>query len=218
MLMSDFQHDFVRACKAPLAELDPARLDDLFAEMVAEGRETLARERVEPEAIEEHAALDLRYVGQWHELTVPAELPIDPGRVAESFHRQHDLLFGYASPEMPIDVLAARVSSRGRTLKPAAGELAGGTTDPEAARTGFRQVWAAGERRLVETPVYDGRSLGAGTELAGPAIVELQGTTIVVPGGCGLLVDRFGAFLLHTSARGRDLAAGLVPSTSSLAR
>ena len=218
MLMSDFKHDFVRACKAPLAELKPERLNSLIAEMIAEGRQTLGRERVATDAIEERAALDLRYVGQWHELTVPVEVPVDLERVARDFHRQHDLLFGYSSPEMPIDVLAARVTSGGKTAKPAALELAGGGAGPEAARTGARPVWAPVERRLVETPVYDGSSLGTGAELTGPAVVELENTTIIVPGGCGLAVDRFGAFVLHTSERGRELASRLAPETSSLAR
>jgi N-methylhydantoinase A len=218
MLMSDFKHDFVRACKAPLAELEPDRLNSLIADMVAEGRETLARERVAADAAEERAALDLRYVGQWHELTVAVEVPVDRDRVAGDFHREHDRLFGYASPEMPIDVLAARVTSVGRTVKPRVRELAGGSADPEAARTGVRPVWSPAERQLVETAVYDGSSLATGAELTGPAVVELESTTVVVPGGCGLVVDRLGAFVLHTGERGRELARRLAPETPSLAR
>jgi N-methylhydantoinase A len=79
-------------------------------------------------------------------------------------------------------------------------------------------VWSPAERQLVETAVYDGSSLATGAELTGPAVVELESTTVVVPGGCGLVVDRLGAFVLHTGERGRELARRLAPETPSLAR
>ena len=45
------------------------------------------------EAVELRAALDLRYIGQWHELTVPVELPLDvDGRREAAFHAEHDRL------------------------------------------------------------------------------------------------------------------------------
>ena len=206
MLMSDFKHDFVRAYKTPLDGADIPRLAGLVAEMEQQGRATLARERVGQEAIETRAALDLRYVGQWHELTIAVdELAVGP--IAASFHAQHDLLFGYSSPEMRVEVLAARVTTVGATRKPeqqlfhveAAGE----------ARIGSRPVWSLTLRRLVETPVFDGRRLGPGVALTGPAIVELANTTIVVPDGFDLVLDRFGSFVLHTGERGRELATSL---------
>ena len=71
-------------------------------------------------------------------------------------------------------------------------------------------MWSPPQRRLVNTPVYDGRALGSGLALVGPAIVELANTTIVVLDGFDLLIDRFGAFVLHAGERGRELAAELV--------
>ena len=120
MLMSDFKHDYVRAYKAPLAAADPVRLRALFEEMSAAGRDTLSREGVTGEAVELRAALDLRYIGQWHELTVAVDLPLDVDAAEAAFHAEHDRLFGHASPGAPVEVLAARLSAVGRTQKPAA--------------------------------------------------------------------------------------------------
>ena len=44
---------------------------------------------------------------------------------------------------------------------------------------------------MVETPIYDGLSLPAGTELAGPAVIEHPGTTIVVLTGQTARIDNF---------------------------
>ena len=81
MLMSDFKHDFVRAYKAPLAGVDDGAPAGLLAEMEAEGRaRARARAASARPASSMRTALDLRYVGQWHELTVPIDEHATPPR------------------------------------------------------------------------------------------------------------------------------------------
>jgi N-methylhydantoinase A len=208
MLMSDFKHDFVRAYKATIETADLARIGELLAEMEAQGRKILAGERVEPGQIVVQAALDLRYVGQWHELTLPVD-ELDAGKIASAFHAQHDLLFGYSTGEMPVEVLSCRVTTTGITAKPNQAVLVEAGAGAEAAQVGERPVWSPLERRLVDTPVFDGTALGAGASLPGPAIVELANTTIVVLDGFELLVDRYGSFVLYAGERGRERSAAL---------
>jgi N-methylhydantoinase A len=207
MLISDFKHDYVRAYKTPLAGAAPGQLRARFDEMSAAGRDTLCREGVTGEAAELRAALDLRYIGQWHELTVPVDLPLDVDAADAAFHAEHDRLFGHASPGAPVEVLAVRLSALGRTEKP---EIVSGPDDVEAdARCGERPVWDPVERALEPTPVWDGRKLPVASTLAGPAIVELASTTIVVPRGFTLDVDAYGAFAVHSGDRGAESARRL---------
>ena len=110
---------------------------------------------------------------------------------------------------MPVEVLACRVTTTGTTQKPGHGALVEAGADAEAAQIGERPVWSPLERRPAPTPVYDGRVLGAGAALSGPAIVELANTTIVVLDGFELLVDRFGSFVLYAGERGRERSAAL---------
>jgi N-methylhydantoinase A len=207
MLISDFKHDYVRAYKAPLADADPARLRTLFDEMSVAGTDTLSREGVPAEAGELRAALDLRYIGQWHELTVDVELPLDSAVAVAAFEAQHDRVFGHASPGAPVEVLALRLTAVGRTEKPEAG---GGPDGPDAeSRRGERPVWDAEERALAPTPVWDGRRLAVSSSRDGPAIVELSSTTIVVPRGFTVDVDAYGGFVVHSGERGAEFVRGL---------
>ena len=77
--------------------------------LAADGRDTLHGEGVGDEAISFQASLDLRYVGQWHELQVPLDWAPGgtPGldAMAERFHAVHDRMFGYASPSSAIECL-----------------------------------------------------------------------------------------------------------------
>jgi N-methylhydantoinase A len=186
-----------------------SRIAQLLAEMEAQGRQILGSEKVDPADIEVHTALDLRYVGQWHELTLQLD-ELDPERIAQAFNAEHDLLFGYSTADMPVEVLACRVTTTGTTRKPEHGLHAEAGADAEAAQIGERPVWSPVERRKIATPVYDGRALPAVAALSGPAIVELANTTIVVLDGFELLVDRFGSFVLYAGERGRERSAALV--------
>ena len=214
MLMCDFQHDAVRALKAPLADLDAAEVGRTLEELAAGGRETLHGEGVADEAISFAASLDLRYAGQWHELEV--QLPWAPGgspdlgAMIAAFNAEHDRTFGYSSPEGTIECLALRLSARRRDgeARPRRDGRDGLRRRPT--RSSNRPTWSARSRAMVDTPVYDGHGLSAGFEASGPAIVELATTTIVVPEGFDLLVDRRGSFVLAAGERGRKLADDLL--------
>ena len=115
---------------------------------------------------------------------------------------------------MPVEALAVRVSALGLTTKPALGARSrGGPRGLGAAAAAPGLV--AGQRGLRETPVYDGPALGPGSAVAGPAVVELANTTIVVLDGFDLSVDRFGAFVLASGERGRELASRLAGAAAA---
>ena len=86
----------------------------------------------------------------------------------------------------------------------------GGLDGPAGdARRGERPVWDPAARALEPTPVWDGEKLVVASTLAGPAIVELASTTIVVPRGFTLDVDAYGGFAIHSGERGAESARPL---------
>ena len=124
-----------------------------------------------------------------------------------AFHLEHDRHFGHASPGAPVEVLAVRLGAVGRTAKP---DMARRPAGREAdARRGERLAWDPAERALALTPVWDGTQLEVSCALAGPAIVTLESTTIVVQRGFTLDVDAYGAFAIHTAEPGAEPARRL---------
>jgi N-methylhydantoinase A/oxoprolinase/acetone carboxylase beta subunit len=47
-----------------------------------------------------------------------------------------------------------------------------------------------------DTPVYDRARLGAGVSLRGPAVIEERESTLVLPPGAHLTIDRSGTALV----------------------
>jgi N-methylhydantoinase A len=198
LVRSDLRHDLVRTHVVAFDRADRGRLAALAAGLVAEGRAALAAEGVAAGAVRIALTCDARYVGQYHEIEVPwlaeeAEAG-DLRGVAKRFHEAHDRLYGYSLPETALELVNVRAVATGVTAPPPLPEVPPGPAPAPRCR---RPVWSAGDAAFVDTPVYDGEQLGAGGRLAGPAVVELPATSVVVPRGWRLEVDRHGSFLVE---------------------
>jgi len=206
MLFSDLKHDYVRTYICPFAEVDLARLRELVGEMREEGEAELRREGVAPDAIRHEVALDLRYVKQYHEVTLPvAPAAIEAGDVAAitaAFHAEHDRLYGYelSKEGTDLELINVRVRPVGRAEKPRLPELESGGTDPDSARKGVRRAYLPERMTFADVPVYDGHRLRAGNVVEGPALVERTDTTIFVTSGFVAGIDVHGSCRLERRA------------------
>jgi N-methylhydantoinase A len=152
----------------------------------------MRHEGVAEDAIEFERRLDLRYVGQSYELTVPAG-----GALAQRFHAEHDRVYGFSAESEPIECVSLRLTTIGRIAKPPPRALARGGV-PEA--TSRRDVYFAEAGGYGDCPIYDRYALGAGAHLAGPAVVEEFDSTTVVHPGYGLRVDEHGNLIIEREA------------------
>jgi N-methylhydantoinase A len=202
MLRTDLKHDYVRSYAQTLPQRKNSRVRALLAGMEREGRATLKAEGIAPGAQRLRYSLDLRYLGQYHEVNVDVAPRMlkdsDWDAVRDLFHRRHDALYGYALREegTPVQLLNLRLTAIGVTRKPALEREPRRAASCARALKGRRNVYAG--NRFASVPVYDGERLGHGNRLAGPAIIESVNTTIVVPRGWSARYDGLGNCLLET--------------------
>ena len=83
-LVAPIAFDFVRSWRTPLAALDWPRANQLLAAMQDEGRALLMASGVPNNLITHRRAVDMRYVGQGHEIRVP--LPVGVLDAAHDLH------------------------------------------------------------------------------------------------------------------------------------
>lgn len=217
MLESDLKHDYVRTtlapalCSgasagvwAPLAALDLAELNRVLDEMEAEARRTLAAEGIPPERVAVERGLDLRYLGQHHEVpvTIPAGAitPETLPEIARRFHEAHQRLFLYSEPDSPLESINVRLTATGAIPKTPLASWPAGGPDASPALKGTRQAYFGDAGGWVETPIYDGDRLRAGNQIAGPAIIEEVTTTIVICPHDLAEIDRLGNVVIKTSS------------------
>jgi len=203
MLHSDLRHDFVRSYVSRLGDIGQDRLQGLLQEMMGEGDEQLRAEGVSEERIERQVFFDLRYVKQYHEVTVP--VPAEAlGRgnldaVREIFHREHDRLYGYElrTEGTELELINLRVRVTGITDKPALPVLKAGGADASSASKGTRRAFLPESEEFGQVPVYDGHELRPGNAFAGPALIERIDTTIFVSESFGAEIDAHGSCVLQ---------------------
>jgi len=205
MLMSDLQHDFAHSYVTPLISLDTARLNGLVQDMIARGEEQLSHEGVHEERRVHQVFLDLRYLKQYHEVTVAVPLEeIESGDVKSfgaAFQSEHNRLYGYdlIAEGTGLELINVRVRSLGMTDKPRLEELVEGGTDPGGALRGRRRAFVPEREEFTEIPVYDGHLLRAGNRIDGPALIERITTTIFITSTYTARIDSLGSMVVERS-------------------
>jgi len=139
-----------------------------------------------------HRLADGRFLGQGFDLVV--DLPDGPyddsdacrQRLTAAFETAYREKFTLTPPDVPVEFINIRVAVRA----PVAGEsvagaaLTGRAGARESAVKGVRPAYFPEPRGFAETTVYDRGRLQPGDEIRGPAVLEEEGSTLVIgPGG-----------------------------------
>lgn len=187
MLAADILKDYVQTIMVP-AEEASGKVEPVFAELEARGRDDLRREGVDLGRTVIERYLDLRYVGQSYELVVP--YAGDLSAAIDGFHAAHDRRFGYSDPGEHVQVVNVRLKARGLADKPQIerGEIDSNATVEPAERRAV-VFGSDGSATTHDTPIFDRATLSPGSVVYGPAIVTQYDTTTVLPPGWRLSVD-----------------------------
>ena len=180
LLLSDVRKDYSNTLLGT-GKLTRTKIRKCFADLHRLGVGDLAREGFKRSRITTLDFLDVRYVGQSYELTIPYS-----GAWLEGFHRAHEQRYGHSNPDSPVEVVSVRSTLLGRTGKPRLRRAIKKASRPKAVETG--KVWF--DDRWERTPVYDRMDLGFGNVIRGPAVIGEYSSTTLVPPRFRCEVDR----------------------------
>ena len=205
LLVADVRSDFsltrIFSLDADAAPETAGAINAAFQEVARDAVGWFDREGVAPDDRAFERTIDMRYLGQSHELTVRAQAEdfadADLEGLTAAFRQEHERVYGYA-PEAPVQLVTFRVTALAKIAAPAAigGDAAEAGLDvrPE----GTRRTWFQESGGFVDCPIYDRRRLASGATIEGPAILEqMDSTTVVLPrqkataDQNGLLILRF---------------------------
>ena len=229
LLAAPIEHEISTAYAAPLAGLDMGPVRRIVADLDAAGRRLMEREGLGPDEVDVLHFADVCHVGQGYHLEVPFEPGADDAldRLYAEFLTAHERVHGHAV-EAPARFVNVRAVHRQRMAESSSTTSESGGDDPTrgagpdsdanagtadwgssrvADRTGsLRVVRFPDERAPIESRIVARDSLQPGDEIAGPAIVEQDDTTTLVPPGWLAISGAGGIMTLTpaTSSRTRD--------------
>ncbi len=187
----------IRLDRGSVAELEAA-----FRRLEEDAVAVLADTGIKLDTVSTRRLADGRFLGQGFDLVV--QLPDGPyddsnagrRRLRSAFETAYREKFALTPPDVPIEFINIRVAVRAPiagsdvALRGRAAGAAGGTIK------GVRPAWFPERGGFTETTVYDRYRLGAGDELAGPAVVEEAGSTLVIPAGATARVAPSGNIIM----------------------
>jgi 5-oxoprolinase (ATP-hydrolysing) len=211
LLVAPVSVDLVHSLPGLLDGLPWDRVQDLYAEMEAQGLAALAGAGIAPEAIVRERRAEMRLLGQFHDIEVP--VPDGPlgsaiaSQLAAAFEAEYRRRYGVFLSDRPILALNWRLSVTGpkpnvrlRTSAPAE------EADPGVALRDRRPAYLQETGGFVDVPVYDRGRLRPGMRAEGPAIIEEREATTVVGPGDRFTVDPGGNLRLAVAGRVRQPA------------
>lgn len=188
-LVADLRADFVRSLWQDARDLSDETLVETYAALESDARDWLDKQHVDVTDTYLIRSADICYVGQSFELNVVfPDKPLSVEALQSWFHDQYELVYGFADRSNPIRILEARVQIVGVTRKPNFDDLRPFATvsdKPVSSRPIFEQGKAA------DGAVIQRSSLKPGDSFRGPAVVEQYDTTVYVPEGFEVSVDKW---------------------------
>src|SRR5215212_2058183 len=196
-LSADVKSDYIKTLHQPLSRVTVADLARDCAELGERARAWLERDAPPVPSSATVFSADLRYIGQAFQI----ELPIDQAwlegddlsAMTEAFHTLHFRLYAHADPTAGVELIDLRATITGETPKPRLREPARGSgpATPHA----HRPIHYG--RKRYQAAIYHRRDLLAGQHLDGPAVVEQDDATTLIPDGFRGTVDNLNNIVIE---------------------
>ncbi len=203
MAYADFRYEFCRFARLLETEVDLNELNKIYQEMEAEGISLLKDDKVAGESIEIRRGADVCYYGQLYSIEATMS-DTRPGRsitlddfkdLIKDFHKRHQAQFGYSDENTVTRITGIKLKAVGKPQQVTISEQPHVDEDASKALKRSRDVYFKELGGFTEVPCYDGDSLRNGNIITGPAVIEEKTTTIVIPPGTAINVDRFGNYV-----------------------
>jgi len=183
--------DFVRPWRTTLDGVDWGHADSILSQMTAQGRNLLSASGVSEQDIRVEYSVDMRYVGQGHEIVVP--LPAQElsskeraATLSRSFQEAYVKLYQRPGPKVPLEVLNWRVTVTGP--QPEFKFLIDDLGDAVPVK-GTRRAYFPELGGFAEAPVLNRYGMSRGYSFTGPAIVEERESTAIIGPGASAQID-----------------------------
>lgn len=202
LMLCPVRWDSAAMVMRPAADMSDADLSAVLRKLDTEARERMATTGDEESSLATHWHAHMRYAGQSYDLAIDLGVPWtdSPGEslvsaLVAAFHTQHERRYAYRSEEEMVEIVQIRVSVRGEELEfpaPASQQV-----DSAAGQTGLRDVYFTGVRENRQASVWQRPSLPGGTEIQGPAVIEGEGSSALIPPGWTATVDEYRNLDVH---------------------
>jgi N-methylhydantoinase A len=201
LLSAPLMYDFVQTEIVALHRMEPSKIEGIFADLSRKAKEILEKDGIGHHLVKWERSIDMRYMGQSHEVSVllpnRAVREDDASLFEEMFNEKYQQIFGYYSKKEPVEMVNLRLVVRSSLMmdRPKEGKIEERRMAPEYEK--LQEIFFDELAGFVQCPVYERRKLGMSCEIDGPALVRQIDCTTIVPPGDYLTVDSMGNMIIR---------------------
>jgi len=186
---------------------DYAAYNQTVEALVQQARKDLIADGLDASSAAFVVELDMLYGGQFHvkralSPRMALQSAADVRAVIDAFNQEFSEAFSpfVVNPEGGVFIESFILKAIVQTKKVELPEMPLEKSDPSAAKKGERPVYWLGAGDYRTTPIYASESLRPGHAVEGPAVIESQYTTIVVPEPLHYRIDARGLGILEAKS------------------
>ena len=185
-LRAPMSFEVVRSFKTQFSHFELEQVNRILEEMSREAHSMNLQQNAGSEETVEERKVDVRYLGQGHELTIP----INPGKLStkdveelrEKFEELYHQIYGLSLPEMEVEAISWSVTVKSPEATTSQTNSEGmDQTEPEP--IGLREVFDTNLERVEQAKVYNRSDLCPGQSIHGLCVIQEPETTVIVPQG-----------------------------------
>ena len=183
-LRAPISYEVVRSQYMMLEQFDPTMANSLLSEMSKEARGIVASGSGTNDIVETRFAY-MRYHGQGHEIVVPVPnrllQPEDSETLRKSFESEYQRLYTRSVPGQQPEILSWTLAAIGPKPQGAPSKMPG--KEEKGDGVGRRKIFDSSLSRYIVADTYRRENITLGQQIAGPALIMEDQTTIIVSKG-----------------------------------
>jgi len=184
LLMADSIKDYSHSILKTTSELKLETLVNNFKILSSKALADMQKEGFIPKNINLFYYLDLRYLGQSYEISIPWQ---ESDSFVPSFHKAHQKLYSYHHLDQPVEVVNIHIKAAGIGSKVKLKKYKLQKINPERAFLKQQPLFFSGKNYIAS--IYSRSLLLAGNKIFGPALVVDYDSTTFLPPSHTLKVD-----------------------------
>lgn len=192
LLLADSVKDFSLSALEKTEKMTEKRLTQQLDKLQKTGFRDIQKEGFKEQDIRILPSVDMRYLGQSYEITIPYR---GFQHLAADFHRAHQELYSYHHPDQPTEIVNIRIKAVGLTRKIRLKKYSPGKKSLKQALLKPQPLYYEGEE--LKAQVFDRSTLLPGHRIKGPALVVDPESTAFVPPGFVCMVDSYLNLIIH---------------------
>jgi len=192
LLTTPISYASLRSARAPLNQLQQSDLEAGFSSLETQARDLLAKSGVPEDLIKIERRLDMRFVGQGHEVEVSLPDNLPETDIEDLFLKTYEEVFGSAPLDAEIEIINWKIEASGP--RPDFADQYNPFKGGEEENVELRriEIYDTDINSYRQSPVINRYSLKEGEVVCGPALIQENEATTVLGVDDKVRVDKWG--------------------------